>query len=111
MIQNGINNMELNIIKQIKALRNLIRHKPKSIVEKPKAETVIKAKKEKPVKEPRHKVEDTIVHINCNPMTLKEISEKYGLEVKTVQARYKAGNRGRLLIRPSNRKQKQVTPT
>jgi LysM repeat protein len=88
--------MELSIIKQLKELRNILKRKPKKVVE-----TVIKVSK--PVKEPKRKFEDTVVHINCNPMTLKEIAEKYGLEIKTVQARYKVGNRGKLLTRPSNR--------
>lgn len=93
--------MELDIIKLIKELRNQLRKKPK----KEKAETIIlqKVEKAKPTKEPKHKVADIVVYINCKPMTLKEVAMFYKLEPHTVYARYRVGNRGKLLTRPSHR--------
>ena len=97
--------MELNIIKLIKSLRTQLRKKPKPA----KVETIIlpkadKPKKSKPAKQAKPKVADIVVHINCKPMTLGEISQKYGLKMKTVEARYRVGNKGNLLIRPTTRK-------
>jgi hypothetical protein len=92
--------MELNIIKQIKSLRQMLRHKPKDIVE-------VKAIKEKlkelrPVitrKEPTRK--PIRVNIDGEEMTLPQVAKQYNLEISTVRARYRVGNRGKLLIRPS----------
>jgi hypothetical protein len=87
--------MELNIIKLIKSLRNQLRrpkHKVMPIVEK--------VKKIKPTKSKR-KVITAVV--NGQELSLKNIARNYGLKLATVQARYRVGNRGKLLIRPSNR--------
>jgi hypothetical protein len=106
--------MELSILKQLKQMLYKIRRKPSpqkamDIVEKPKAKTIIKVFKS--IKEPRHKVEDMVVHINCKPMTLREIADKYGLDINTVKARYRVGNKGNLLVRPSMRKKTEQEPT
>jgi len=96
--------MELNIIKQIKALRQMLRHKPMDIVEKKevkrelsKLRPVITRKETKPTKPA------ITVLVEGKELTLKEVAQKYSLDIKTVQARYKVGNRGKLLIRPSQR--------
>lgn len=98
---NGITKMELSIIKLIKQLRQSLRHKPMPMLE----EKIVK-KKEVIVKKPRAVFSDTVVSINNTKLTLKQISEQYGLNIKTVEARYKVGNRGRLLCRPTPAKQK-----
>jgi len=91
--------MNLNIIEQIRELRKLLKRKPKNIVEKPKVETVIKVSK--PAKRIKSEVK---VNIEGKELTLKEIADKYNLKLNTIQARYRVGNRGKLLIRPTNRK-------
>ena len=93
--------MELNIIKQIRALRSQLRHKPKDVVDK----SVIKKKlKElRPVITRKDTKPSIKVDINGTQMTLKEIATTYNLHLKTVEARYRVGNRGRLLIRPSQK--------
>jgi hypothetical protein len=91
--------MELNIIKAIKQLRQQLRHKPKDIVE----QKIVK-KKEKIVKKAKAIAKNkTIVSINGEELTLSQIAKRYNLELATVRARYRVGNRGKLLIRPSNR--------
>ena len=57
-----------------------------------KTEKIVKKKRE-PIK----------VIIEGQEMTLKQIATTYNLAIKTVRVRYKVGNRGKLLIRPSNR--------
>jgi len=94
--------MELNIIKQIKSLRQMLRHKPKVIVEKP---VEVKLSSPQPVITGRPAL---TVNIDGRELTLKEIATEYGLEIKTVQARYKVGNRGRLLVRPSQKTYKHT---
>lgn len=89
--------MELSIIKQIKTLKQMLRHKPKHIVEKPKP---IKPSKVKTKAIARNK---TIVNIDGQELTLSQIAKRYNLELATVRARYRVGNRGKLLIRPSHR--------
>jgi predicted nucleic acid-binding protein len=94
-------NMELNIIKQIRSLRNQLKRKPKDVV----ATTVIKEKlKElRPVikrKEPMAKKRTTTL-VEGKELTLAQIAKQYNLEMATVRARYRVGNRGKLLIRPS----------
>jgi hypothetical protein len=93
--------MELNIIKQLKQTLYRIRrakpakHKPMQIMDKKivkKTEKIVKKKRE-PIK----------VIIEGQEMTLKQIATTYNLAIKTVRVRYKVGNRGKLLIRPSNR--------
>jgi len=91
--------MNLNIIEQIRELRKLLKRKSKPIVEKPKAETVIKVSK--PAKPAKPEVK---VNIDGKELSLKEIADKYNLDLRTVRARHKVGNKGKLLIRPTNRK-------
>jgi len=91
--------MNLNIIEQIRELRKLLKRKSKSMMEKPKVETVIKVSK--PAKRIKPEVK---VSIEGKELTLKEIADKYNLKLDTVEARYRVGNRGKLLIRPVNRK-------
>ena len=86
--------MELNIIKQIKALKQMLRHKPTRIVVK------LPPIKLKPVKAKREQIK-TIV--DGKELTLSRIAQLYNLEPHTVYARYRVGNRGKLLIRPSHR--------
>jgi len=90
--------MELSIIKQIKALKQMLRHKPKDIVERPKPVKPAKLPKAKTIA--RNK---TIVNIDGKELTLSQIAKIYNLELATVRARYRVGNRGKLLIRPSHR--------
>jgi len=91
--------MNLNIIEQIRELRKLLKRKPVQMVEKPKTETVIKVSK--PAKRIKPEVK---VNIEGKELTLKEIADRYNLKLDTVEARYRVGNRGKLLIRPVNRK-------
>lgn len=93
--------MELNIIKQIKDTLRTIRrakHKPTRIVVKLPP---IKLSKAKPIA--RNK---TIVNIDGEELSLSQIAKRYNLELATVRARYRVGNRGKLLIRPSHRRGK-----
>lgn len=94
--------MELNIIKQIKSLRNILRHKPKRSVEakevKAKLEKLRPVIKRKEIK-PKRKVIKVNIEGVC--LSLAEVARNYGLQLKTVEARYRVGNRGKLLIRPS----------
>jgi hypothetical protein len=94
--------MELNIIKQIKELRNQLRRTPKDVVEA----KVIKRElsKLRPVLKRKEMGRPPItVTIEGKEMTLKEIATEYGLGLKTVQVRYRVGNRGALLIRPNQK--------
>jgi hypothetical protein len=86
----------MDILKQIKEALYKIRRKPKCIVEKPKP--VKKPKPAKPTK-PKRKVQTVI--IEGKELPLKEVAKKYGIDEATVRARYRAGNRGKLLIRPT----------
>jgi len=95
--------MELNIIKQIKSLRQMLRHKPKVVVE----EKPVVRELSEPVITGRPPKLTTLV--DGKELTLKEIAEQYGLQIKTVQARYKVGNRGRLLVRPSQQSYSRST--
>ena len=93
--QEGMKNMELNIIKQIKSTLYKIRRastKPPKEA-KPKVVRMVEVKPKR----------ELSVLIDGKQMTLKEIALAYNLEIKTVQARYKVGNRGNLLIRPSQK--------
>ena len=92
--------MELNIIKQIRTLRNLLKRKPKDVVVKKKLEEL------RPVIKRRElsKKLVTTVSVEGEELTLSQIATKYNLGIGTVKARYKAGNRGRLIARPSMRK-------
>ena len=92
--------MELNIIKLLKQLRNQVRRKPTSIVVKLPEIKPTKSNK-KPTKSKREQI--TAV-VNGRELSLKDIAKFYGLHLKTVQARYRVGNRGKLLVRPSMRK-------
>ena len=92
--------MELSIIKQIKALKQMLRHKPTRIVEK----KIVK--KKKVIVKKREQIK-TIV--DGKELTLSRIAQLYNLEPHTVYARYRVGNRGKLLIRPSHRKQQEHT--
>ena len=98
--------MELNIVQHIKELRRLLKTtytQNQKLKLKQKLTTVTKVSKP----EIKHKLKDIVVQINGREMTLKEIAEQYHLNIKTVQARYKVGNRGKLLTRPSNRVQQE----
>ena len=98
----GTINMELNIVKIIKdALRGIRRAKRKPSLHKPmQIMEPTKPPKAKPTKSKR-KVITAVV--NGQELSLKNIARNYGLKLATVQARYRVGNRGKLLIRPSNR--------
>ena len=87
--------MELNIIKQIKSLRQMLRHKVMPMVEK----KIVK-KTKKIVK----KTEPTKVIVEGRELSLKNVAKNYGLKLATVRARYRVGNRGKLLIRPTQGK-------
>ena len=93
--------MELNIVQHIKELRQLLKT---TYAQKQKEK---KRKKEKPITVIKVSKPKTTVQINGREMTFKEIAEQYHLNIRTIQARYKVGNRGRLLTRPSNRKQQE----
>lgn len=98
--------MELNIVQHIKELRRLLKTtytQNQKLKLKQKLTTVTKVSKP----EIKHKLKGIVVQINGREMTLKEIAEQYHLNIKTVQARYKVGNRGKLLTRPSNRVQQE----
>ena len=100
--------MELNIVQHIKELRRLLKttytqNQKLKLKLKQKLTTVTKVSKP----ETKHKLKGIVVQINGREMTLKEIAEQYHLNIKTVQARYKVGNRGKLLTRPSNRVQQE----
>lgn len=98
--------MELNIVQHIKELRRLLKTtytQNQKLKLKQKLTTVTKVSKP----EIKHKLKGIVVQINGRKMTLKEIAEQYHLNIKTVQARYKVGNRGKLLTRPSNRVQQE----
>lgn len=100
--------MELNIIKQIKDTLRTIRrakpakHKPMQMLE----EKIVK-KKEKIVKKAKPIARNkTIVNIDGVELSLSQVAKRYNLELATVRARYRVGNRGKLLIRPSHRQSK-----
>ena len=86
--------MELSIIKQLKELRQIAKRKPKCMVEK--------VKKTKPTK-PKQKHEPLKAVVDGRELSLSRIAQLYNLEPHTVYARYRVGNRGKLLTRPSNR--------
>ena len=94
--------MELSILKTIKQTLYKIRrakpakHKPMPIVEK----KIVK-KKQKIVKK-KHELIKAVV--NGRELSLGQIAKFYNLKPHTVYARYRVGNRGKLLIRPSHRK-------
>ena len=90
--------MELSIIKQIKSTLYKIRRastKPPKEV-KPKMVRIVEKKKQ-----PKQELS---VLIDGRQMTLKEIAQAYNLELKTVEARYRVGNRGKQITRPSQRR-------
>ena len=90
----------MNIIELLKQMRQQLRRKPKKVVEAPKP--VPKPPKPKKVKpEPKRKI--IKVNIDGRELSLPEVARNYGLNIKTVEARYRVGNRGKLLIRPSQR--------
>jgi len=92
--------MELNIIKQIRELRSALKRKAKNVVEVKDIEAKLSSLRPVLERKPMGKPPVT-VNIDGREMTLKEIAIEYGLQIKTVQARYKVGNRGHLLTRPS----------
>ena len=99
--------MELNIIKIIKQLRQQLRHKPMLMVEKQKKIKPTKSNKKptksnkKPTKSKREQIKAVV---NGKELTLSRIAQIYNLKPHTVYARYRVGNRGKLLIRPAQRK-------
>ena len=105
--------MELNIIKIIKQLRQQLRHNPMPMVEKKivkKKEVIVKKprpviKRRDPTKSYKRKPTGIImVSIDGVELSLKDIATQYNLNIRTVKARYKVGNRGKLLIRPAQGK-------
>ena len=90
----------MDILKQIKSALYKIRratpakHKPKRIVVKLPDIKLPKPKKRELIK--------TVV--NGRELSLGQIAKFYNLKPHTVYARYRVGNRGKLLIRPSHRK-------
>jgi len=84
--------MELSIIKQLKELLHQVKRKPKCIVEK----KIVK--KKKVIVKKREQIKTII---DGRELTLSQIALFYKLEPHTVYARYRVGNRGKLLIRPS----------
>jgi len=91
--------MNINILEHIKQTLYRIRrakHKPMPMVE----EKIVK-KKEMIVKKKREQIKAIV---NEQELSLKEIADKYNLDLRTVRARHKVGNKGKLLIRPTNRK-------
>jgi hypothetical protein len=91
-----------NLIQELKTLVKLARRKPKTIITKqakPKPLRVVA----KPIKEKREQLKAVV---DGRELTLSQIALFYNLEPHTVYARYRVGNRGRLLIRPSQRKSK-----
>ena len=102
--------MELNIIKIIKQLRQQLRHKPMLMVEKKIIKKEIDnlrpvIKRRDPTKSYKRKPTGIImVSIDGVELSLKDIATQYNLNIRTVKARYKVGNRGKLLIRPAQGK-------
>jgi anthranilate/para-aminobenzoate synthase component II len=88
--------MELNIINILKQLRQSLRRKPKCVVEQPKPP---KPKKVKAKPEPKRKIIKVNIEGVC--LSLPEVAQKYKLDIATVRARYRVGNKGKLLIRPT----------
>lgn len=89
----------MDILKTIKDTLKQIRrakHKPMPVLEK----KIVK-KKEKIVKKKREQIK---TFVEGRELSLSRIAQLYNLEPHTVYARYRVGNRGKLLIRPSNRK-------
>ncbi len=104
--------MELNIIKIIKQLRQQLRHNPMPMVEKKIIKKEIDnlrpvIKRRDPTKSYKRKPAVNVnVVIDGVELSLKDIATTYGLDIRTVKARYKVGNRGKLLIRPVASKRK-----
>ena len=107
--------MELNIIKIIKQLRQQLRHKPslqnampmveKKIIKKEIDNLRPVIKRRDPTKSYKRKPTGIImVSIDGVELSLKDIATQYNLNIRTVKARYKVGNRGKLLIRPAQGK-------
>ena len=89
----------MNILQQIKSALYKIRratpakHKPTKVVPLP-------AKKQKPIKQVKQReLIKTIV--NGRELSLGQIAKFYNIPPHTVYARYRVGNRGKLLIRPT----------
>ena len=102
--------MELNIIKIIKQLRQQLRHKPMLMVEKKIIKKKIDnlrpvIKRRDPTKSYKRKPEvyERVV-IDGRELSLNDIATTYNIDIRTVRARYKVGNRGKLLIRPTQGK-------
>lgn len=102
----------MNILKEIKSALYKIRrakpakHKPKNIV-KSNTSQIVKAKpKLKPKKEKRELIKTVI---NGRELSLGQIALFYNLKPHTVYARYRVGNRGRLLIRPAPQRKQNLT--
>lgn len=93
----------MNILQQIKdTLRTIrrkkpIKHKPMPILKEPKT---TKPKKEKVKKEQIKTI------VEGRELSLSRIAQLYNLKPHTVYARYRVGNRGKLLIRPTPRQTK-----
>jgi hypothetical protein len=104
------NKMELNIIKQIRALRDALRRKPKRSVEAKQVKQELE--KLRPIitrKGVKPKPKYIRVFIEGEELSLSEVAQRYNLNVATVHARYRVGNRGKLLIRPSQKQREQTT--
>ena len=115
----------MDILKEIKsALYKIRRSKPakhnlKEVLvvfpeaKKPNAKTIAAMKEIKTIVKKKQKIvkktkptarKKTLVTIDGQQLSLSQIARNYGLEIATVRARYRVGNRGKLLIRPSHRK-------
>jgi hypothetical protein len=92
--------MELSIIKAIKQLRKQVRRKPKDVLKQKTIKLKPKTIKLKPKKREQLKAV-----VDGRELSLSQIALFYKLKPHTVYARYRVGNRGKLLIRPSSRKQ------
>mgnify|MGYP003705299705 CR=1 FL=1 len=95
----------MNIINQIKSMLKEIRRKPKCIVAKKivKKKPKIVKKSKGDCKEKRELIKAVV---NGRELSLGQIAVFYNLKPHTVYARYRVGNRGKLLIRATP-KQKQ----
>jgi hypothetical protein len=92
----------MDILQQIKdTLKTIRRAKPAKHKPMPVLEKKIVKKKEKIVKKKREQITTVI---DGRKLSLSRIAQIYNLEPHTVYARYRVGNRGKLLVRPSTRK-------
>ena len=100
----------MDILKTIKDTLRTIRrakpakHKVVQVVEKPKK--IKPSLKQGNAKSEREQIKTVV---DGRELSLSRIAQLYNLKPHTVYARYRVGNRGKLLIRPSNRKKPSKT--